>query len=74
MTSASSVASATASATCPAGTVMLSGGGTVTTTDSLSKVQLTSSYPSSTSAWTVVGAAGINGNKTWSLQAYALCA
>ena len=57
VTSASNVASATASATCPAGTVMLSGGGTVTTTDSLSKVQLTSSYPSSTSAWTVVGAA-----------------
>ena len=72
--SSNAVKSATASASCPAGTIMLSGGGTISTTDTLDKVQLTSSYPSATGTWTVVGSAAIGKNKSWSLRAYALCA
>jgi hypothetical protein len=53
---------------------MLSGGGTVTTTDTLDKVRLTSSYPSAVGSWTVVGSAAVAKNKTWSLLAYVLCA
>ncbi len=74
VTSANTVHNATASASCPAGTVMLSGGAQITSTDSIEKTQLVSSYPSSTTTWTVVGAASVGGGKTWSLTAYALCA
>jgi hypothetical protein len=74
VTSQSGTKTVTRTATCPVGTVLLSGGGTVTTTDTLDKVELTSSYPSSTTTWTVVGSAAIGKGKTWSLRAYALCA
>jgi hypothetical protein len=72
--SANTVHNATASASCPAGTVMLSGGAQITTTDSLEKTQLVASYPASATTWTVVGAASVGGGKTWTLVAYALCA
>jgi hypothetical protein len=54
--------------------VLVSGGGQITTTDAPEKTELVSSYPSSASTWTVVGAASVGGGKTWSLTAYALCA
>jgi len=74
VTSTNTTHSATASATCGAGKVMISGGAQITTNDAPEKTELVSSYPSSASTWTVVGAASVGGGKTWSLTAYALCA
>jgi len=66
---------ATATASCSAGKVLLGGGALVTTTANASKVQLTASYPSSTSVWTAIGTVGvaITGGKTMMVTAYALC-
>jgi len=66
----------TATATCPSG-VLLGGGGQVTTTSANpDRAVLVSSYPSSTTGWTVVavvnqGALGTG--RTMTVQAYALC-
>jgi hypothetical protein len=73
VTNTGAVSSASASASCGAGQIMLSGGGVLTTTDSLSKVQLVASYPSASDTWTVTGAASIPNNKTWSIRAYVVC-
>jgi hypothetical protein len=67
------VVSASTTVSCPAGTVLFGGGGTVTTTDTLDTVQLVASYPSATDTWTVTGAANIGPGKTWSIRAYAIC-
>ncbi|HSX24233.1 MAG TPA: hypothetical protein VLE74_03985 [Candidatus Saccharimonadales bacterium] len=67
--------SATSTASCAAGKVVLGGGTQVTTTATPDKVALTASYPSATNIWT--GKATIltnlgNGN-TMTVTAYALC-
>jgi len=53
---------------------MLSGGGMLTTTDTADSIQLIASYPSAVGTWTVTGSANIRNTKTWTIQAYALCA
>ena len=53
---------------------MVSGGGLTTTTDSAEKAQLSASYPSDLDTWTVTATAKVAGTKTWTLQAFALCA
>jgi hypothetical protein len=53
---------------------MLSGGGLTTTTDSAEKAQLSASYPDDLNTWTVTATAKVGGTKTWTLQAFALCA
>jgi hypothetical protein len=67
----------TATATCPAGTVLLGGGASVTTTQAQKeRAQLVSSYPSSTTTWTAIGVVAIgnlNGGNTMTVTAYALC-
>ena len=73
-TNPSTVKTDTASASCPAGTKMLSGGGLTTTTDSAEKAQLSASYPSANDTWTVTATAKVGAGKTWTLQAWALCA
>jgi hypothetical protein len=67
------VKSGTTSVSCAAGKTLLSGGGVVSTTDTLDKVRLTSSYPSAANTWTVVGSALVLKGKTWSVKAYAIC-
>jgi hypothetical protein len=67
----------TATATCPAGKVLLGGGAQVTTTSAnADRAVLVSSYPSSATVWTAVavvnqGALGVG--RTMTVQAYALC-
>jgi hypothetical protein len=73
VTSGSTVKSATVTASCPAGKVLLSGGGAITSTDTLDKVRLVSSYPSAAGTWTATGSALIAKGKTWSIRAYAVC-
>jgi glutamine amidotransferase-like uncharacterized protein len=73
VTSASTVKSASATASCAAGHTMLSGGAALTTTDSLVNVQLVASYPSAVATWTATGSAVIAKGKTWSIRAYAVC-
>ena len=53
---------------------MLSGGAQVTTTDTLDKVRIIASYPSSATTWTVTGSAAIGKGFTWTLKAFAVCA
>lgn len=67
---------ATSVASCPAGHVLLGGGAQVTTTaPDMSKVGLTSSYPSSVAAWTATGVifSALGGLNTMTATAYALC-
>ena len=64
----------TTSVSCDADEVLVGGGGTMTSTDNLQKVQLTSSYPSASDTWTVTGAANVGNGKTWTIEAYAICA
>jgi hypothetical protein len=73
-TNAWTVVSASASVSCAAGKTMLSGGGMLTTTDTADSVQLIASYPSAVGTWTVTGSASVKNGKTWTIQAYALCA
>jgi hypothetical protein len=73
VTNTRTTVSATTSVSCPGGQTLLGGGGTVTTTDTLDSVELTSSYPSALDTWTVVGSENIGPGKTWSLRAYAIC-
>jgi hypothetical protein len=67
----------TATATCPAGKVLLGGGGLATTTVSAKeRVHLMGSHPSSTTTWTVIGVVGIGAlgaGQTMTVTAYALC-
>ncbi len=66
-----------ATVTCPAGKVVLGGGGTVTTSASAqdNKTALRASYPSTTEEWTVeaVVTASIGGGNTLTVTPYALC-
>jgi hypothetical protein len=62
----------TATATCPAGTVALGGGGLVTNNGS-GTLSITSSYPTSTTVWSVT-ADRQSGSGNWTLQASVLCA
>ena len=73
MTNVSTVATATTSASCTGGRIMLSGGALMTTTDTPDLIQLVASYPSAAATWTAIGTAGIKNNKTWSIQAFAVC-
>jgi hypothetical protein len=70
---AAAVSTASVSASCAAGHVMLGGGGRVTTNDAVDLVQLIATYPSADDTWTVTGSASIHNNKTWSVQAYVVC-
>ena len=63
----------TLTASCPNGTIMLSGDATTATTDSQRKVQITDSYPSASDTWSVSGAAKLGANKTSNLQVWAFC-
>jgi hypothetical protein len=67
----------TATASCPAGKVLLGGGGMVTTTATQKeRVHLTASFPTSMTTWSVTGVVGIaalgSGN-TMTVTAWALC-
>ena len=73
LASAYTVKSATVSASCASGHVLLSGGGSVTTTDTLDKIQIIASYPSAANTWTVTASAAIVKGKTWTVRAYAVC-
>jgi hypothetical protein len=68
-----------ATATCPSGKTVIGGGGQlmeaspmVTHTTVVTSVHIASSYPSSTSAWTVE--AGTDLGFPWQVTAYAICA
>jgi Collagen triple helix repeat (20 copies) len=67
----------TATASCPAGTVVLGGGGVVTTTSAQKeRVHLTASYPTSTTTWSatgVVGIAALGAGQTMTVTAFVLC-
>jgi hypothetical protein len=67
----------TATATCPAGKVLLGGGANVTTTaPQKERAHLVGSYPSSAGTWTGVGVVGISNlgaGRTMTVGAYALC-
>jgi hypothetical protein len=67
----------TAAVTCPAGTVLLGGGGLVTTTATQKeRAHLSASYPTSTTTWSAVGVVGIGAlgaGQTMTVTAYAVC-
>jgi hypothetical protein len=67
----------TATATCPAGTVLLGGGGEVTTTAAQKeRAQLVSSFPSAATTWTAVGVvaiAALGAGQTMTVRAHAVC-
>jgi len=68
----------TSSATCPAGKILLGGGGRVTQSDAATqeaKIALVESYPSTSTTWTAVGVANANitSNTTVTVQAFAVC-
>ena len=69
----STVSTASTSVSCTGGRIMLSGGALMSTTDTPDLIQLVASYPSAAATWTVTGTAGIKNNKTWSIQAFAVC-
>jgi hypothetical protein len=69
----STVSTASTSASCTGGRIMLSGGALMTTTDTPDLIQLVASYPSGPTTWTVTGTAGIKNNKVWTIQAFAVC-
>jgi hypothetical protein len=67
----------TATATCPAGKVLLGGGGVVTTTVAQKeRAYLTASYATSTTTWTAIGVVGISAlgaGQTMTVTASAFC-
>jgi hypothetical protein len=70
-------ATVTATATCPSGTKLVTGGGDVSGNNLKHYAAVTSSFPSSATTWTVIATivAGTNANgNPPSLTAYALCA
>ena len=71
--SGSNTSNKTASATCGGATPRVLGGGYVVLPSTVS-VYPTSSYPSSSTTWTVTVANGVINSTSWSLTAWALCA
>lgn len=67
----------TATASCPAGKVLLGGGGTVTTTVAQKeRVHMTGSSPTTTTTWSVIGVVGIGAlgsGQTMTVTAWAIC-
>ena len=67
----------TATASCPAGKVVLGGGAVVTTTATQKeRAHLAISYPSSTTTWAatgVVAVGALGAGQTMTVTAYALC-
>jgi hypothetical protein len=64
-----------ATATCPAGKVLLGGGANVTNTQANSRVVLVGSRPTSTTVWTAsaVVTTALTGTNTATVTAYAIC-
>jgi hypothetical protein len=64
-----------ATVSCPAGKVLLGGGGTVSNNDHPEKSAMTESFPSGTGEWHVQGVvlADLAAGKTMSVQAWAIC-
>jgi hypothetical protein len=64
-----------ATATCPAGKVLLGGGALVTNTQAAQRVVLTGSRPTSTTVWTATAVVitGLTGVNTATVTAYAIC-
>ena len=71
---ANTVKTDTVIVSCHSGETMVGGGGLTTTTDSAEKAQLSASYPSANDTWTATATAKVGAGKTWTLQAYVLCA
>ncbi|HET7758729.1 MAG TPA: hypothetical protein VFK62_02320 [Gaiellaceae bacterium] len=67
----------TATATCPAGKVLLGGGGSVSNSDTAhpDRVQLNSSQPASATSWAATGvaAANLGGSFVMTVTAVAVC-
>jgi hypothetical protein len=66
----------TARADCPAGRVVLGGGFSLATTNSLdmSKISPVASHPADSTAWVASAAtSGLSAGRTFTIQAYALC-
>ena len=65
-----------ATATCPAGKVLLGGGARVTTTSTAERAQLVSSYASGAASWTATGVVAITAlgaGLTMTVTAQAVC-
>jgi Collagen triple helix repeat (20 copies) len=69
-TATNSTSPETATASCPAGKIVVGGGGVLTAG---ARAALTQSQPTSTTTWTVTAIEPTTVTDTWSLQAFALC-
>ncbi|MEO5964003.1 MAG: hypothetical protein ABIR11_00960, partial [Candidatus Limnocylindrales bacterium] len=72
--SASAVKTATVTARCATGHALLSGGGSITTTDTPDKIRVIASYPSAADTWTFTGSSALLKGRTWTIRAYVVCA
>jgi hypothetical protein len=65
----------TVTSTCASGKVAVGGGWITTSVSSAPDTIITASYPSSTTVWTVTGTSyPTNGDQSYVLQAYVICA
>ena len=65
----------TSTASCPAGKILLGGGGRITATGQRERTALMESYPSNATTWTAVGSviSNMTGGNTFSVTAYVVC-